>query len=112
MAPTHVELYEALKPSIGEEAAAMIANVVPSAGNLATKEDVLTIREEFATFRGEMRAEFATFRGEMREEFASFRGEMHGEIRAGDIRTIKWIVGVFAPILVGTWGTLVAALLQ
>lgn len=69
MALTHVELYEALKPSIGEAAAAMIAEVVPPAGE-----------------RTDMRAEH--------------------------LRTIKWIVGIFAPMLVGTWATLVAAILR
>lgn len=40
MAVTNVELYEALKPSIGEEAARMIAEVVPPTRDLATKRDV------------------------------------------------------------------------
>jgi hypothetical protein len=39
-----VELYEALKPHIGREAAQMIAEVVPPAANLATKEDIQKLR--------------------------------------------------------------------
>jgi hypothetical protein len=41
---THVELYEALKPHVGREAAQMIADVVPPASNLATKDDIQALR--------------------------------------------------------------------
>ncbi len=34
---TNVELYEALKPHVGQEAAGMIAEVVPATGDLVTK---------------------------------------------------------------------------
>ena len=40
MALSNVELYEALKPTVGEEAARLMANVIPPAENLATKDDV------------------------------------------------------------------------
>ncbi len=40
MALSNVELYEALKGPIGEDAARMIAEVVPTAGELATKTDL------------------------------------------------------------------------
>ena len=40
---THVELYEALKPHLGTEAAQMIAEVVPPAGELATKNDIMRL---------------------------------------------------------------------
>ena len=43
---THVELYEALKPHVGIEAARMIADVVPPASNLATKEDIQALRAD------------------------------------------------------------------
>ena len=43
---THVELYEALKPHLGTEAAQMIAEVVPPAANLATKEDIQALRAD------------------------------------------------------------------
>jgi hypothetical protein len=43
---THVELYEALKPHIGAEAAQMIAEVVPPATHLATKEDIQALRAD------------------------------------------------------------------
>ncbi len=46
MVTTHVQLYEALKPHVGTEAAQMIADVVPPASNLATKEDIQSLRAD------------------------------------------------------------------
>jgi hypothetical protein len=43
---THVELYEALKPHLGPIAAQMIAEVVPPAAHLATKEDIQALRAD------------------------------------------------------------------
>ena len=43
---THVELYEALKPHVGREAAQMIADVVPPVSNIATKEDIQALRAD------------------------------------------------------------------
>ena len=39
MALTNVELYEALRNRVGEDAARLIAEVVPTASDLATKAD-------------------------------------------------------------------------
>ena len=41
---THVELYKALEPHVGQEAAQMIADAVPPAANIATKEDIQALR--------------------------------------------------------------------
>lgn len=43
---THVELYRALEPVVGEQAAQMIADVVPPASNLATKEDIQALKAD------------------------------------------------------------------
>jgi hypothetical protein len=43
---TNVQLYEALKPHVGQEAAGMIAEIVPPARDLATKQDILELRGE------------------------------------------------------------------
>ncbi len=40
MALSNVELYEALRGSVGEDAARLIAEVVPAAEQLATKQDI------------------------------------------------------------------------
>ncbi len=81
MALSHVELYEALKDRIGEKAAALIAEVVPPAQELATKSDI-------AELRAEMQAGFA------------------------QIRTLRWMLGLFLPMWFGTWVTLVALVLK
>ena len=54
MAASHVELYEALKPHIGEQAAGMIAEVIPPAANLATKEDIESLRGEIHALEARM----------------------------------------------------------
>ncbi|MGH2759409.1 MAG: hypothetical protein ACRDKJ_07560 [Actinomycetota bacterium] len=43
---SHVELYQALEPHVGVEAAKMIADVVPPASNLATKQDIERVLAE------------------------------------------------------------------
>lgn len=115
MAPTHVELYEALKPSIGEKAAGLIAEVVPPAMDLATKLDIGDVRKEIA----DVRTEIAEFRGEMREGLAALRGEtgegfaaVRGEIQAEAKRTTRWMLAFFIPLWAGTWGTVVAVVLK
>lgn len=81
MALTHVELYEALKGRLGERAAALIADVVPAARDLATKTDI---------------------------------AELSAKIDVGfaQIRTLRWMLGLFLPMWFGTWVTLVALVLK
>jgi hypothetical protein len=52
---TNVELYEALKPHVGKEAAGMIADVVPPARDLATKQDIAELRTELHKEIGSLR---------------------------------------------------------
>ena len=92
MAPTHVELYEALRPYIGDMAAEMMAEVIPPAAELATKGD-LTIA-------------VTDLRGEMREGFA----ELRGDIARSQASNLRWMVAMFVPVWVGTW-TMVAAVI-
>jgi hypothetical protein len=58
MAKTNIELYEALRAPVGDEAARMIAEVVPAAEDLATKTDL-------ADLRAEMHREFSHMKGWM-----------------------------------------------
>jgi hypothetical protein len=92
MALSHVELYEALKDWIGEKAAALIADVVPPARELATKLDV----------------------AELGRQIAELRTELTAEIEAGfaQLRTLRWMLGLFLPMWFGTWVTLVALVLK
>jgi len=90
MAMTNVELYEALRGSIPDSAARMIAEAFHPAHELATKSDL-------AELRGEMRAGFATLQGEIHKSSAS---------------TMRWMLTFFIPVWAGTWGTVAAVLLK
>ena len=97
MAPTNVELYEALKPTVGEEAARMIAEIFPAARELATKDDVNAVRREVDLLRGEMR-----------EGFAQVRTEIHAE----RVSMFKWLFAFMIPVWAGSIGTALAVLLK
>ena len=97
MVMTNVELYEALKGSVGEDAARLIAEVVPTASEIATKQDL-----------------FAT-KTELRDEISAVRLEiagLRGEIQKSSKETMRWMLPFFVPLWLGTWGTLLAVLLK
>ena len=54
MALTNIELYEALKKELSEESARMIAEVVPSAGELATKGDIAGLAQRIDQLEARM----------------------------------------------------------
>lgn len=85
MAMSNVELYEALKGSIREAAARMIAEVVPPSRELATKTDIANVLTELAVLRGEVKS---------------------------IARLQQWMLGFFVPLWVGTFGTVVAVVLK
>ena len=88
MALSHVELYEALKDRVGEKAAALIAEVVPPAKELATKLDVAELRQMIAELSARVEAGF------------------------GRLRTLRCFFALFLPLWFGTWATFVAILLK
>ena len=104
MTPTNVELYEALKPTVGEDAARMIAEVVPPTRDLATKSDIEATRRDIESAKGDIER----LRGDTREGYAKLEGKIHAE----STRTIKWFLGVFVPVWAGTWGSVIAVLLR
>ena len=115
MTPTNVELYEALKPTVGEDAARMIAEVVPPTRDLATKSDIEATRRDIESAKGDIER----LRGDTREGYAKLEGKIHAEsnrleglIHAESTRTIKWFLGVFVPVWAGTWGSVIAVLLR
>lgn len=50
MALPNIELYEVLKKDISDEGARMIAEVVPAAGDLATKGDIHLLKTDVQAF--------------------------------------------------------------
>jgi hypothetical protein len=81
MAMTNVELYEALKGSIPDKAARLIAEAFPAATDLATKHYV-------------------------DQKFAELRADIHAEAKSA----MRWMLGLFIPVWAATMGTLIVAL--
>ncbi|MEX2393610.1 MAG: hypothetical protein WD826_03915 [Actinomycetota bacterium] len=69
---THVELYEALKPYVGEEAAEMIAAAVTPASELATKPDIARLEANIDALRLEMKVEIAGLDARLSQRFMTF----------------------------------------
>lgn len=84
--PTTVELYEALKDTVGNEAARMIADAIPQAADLATKVDIASLREGMEQLRG--------------------------EIHAAEARITRWMLTFFIPLWAGVWATVLAIVLK
>ena len=54
VAVTNIELYEALKKSLNEDAARMIAEVVPVAGEVATRGDLALLKSDLALLKSDL----------------------------------------------------------
>ena len=90
---THVELYEALKPHVGPEAAQMIAEAVPPAGNLATKDDIYAVKADIQSVRVEVQS--------VRTEIQSVRTEIQSvrtEIQSVKADVFRWGLTFFVPM--------------
>lgn len=90
MAMSNVELYEALRGSIPDNAARMIAEAFHPARDLVTKHDL-------ADFRTDFLKETARLESTMEQLHSS---------------TLRWMLGLFVPIWAATWGTLLVAVLR
>lgn len=87
MATSNLELYEVLKRSMDEEAARMLAEALPPAGDVAMKSDV-----ESAVVRLE---------SGMNERFAQL-----------ETRMMRWILVFFVPLCVTIVGAVVTIALK
>jgi hypothetical protein len=115
MALTHVQLYEALKPSVGEEAARMMADVVPPAENLATRDYIDAVRAALEIKIAELHTKIAEVVGEMREGFAKVEAgfaTLDAKIEAEGKHTLRWMIGLFIPLWGATFGAMIIALLK
>lgn len=83
MTMTNVELYEALKGSIPDKAARLIAEVFPQASDVSTKHDL-----EVAVAR------------------------LEGKIDTQQANTLRWMIAMFVPMWMGTWATVAAVILK
>jgi len=90
---TNVKLYEILKPTLGEEAAMAVAEILPAASNLATKDDIAELGQRFA----EVNQRFA----EVNQRFAEL-----------ETRILRWTFTFFVPLWAAVLATLVALVAQ
>lgn len=58
---TNIEIYEALKGAVGEDAARIRAEAIPQRDELATKSDLQLLRTDLAEFKADMRGWMLTF---------------------------------------------------
>jgi hypothetical protein len=83
MVERNIDLHEALKRSVNEEAARMIAEVLPAGDDLATKAYV--------------DQRIATLTADMHREFSSVKG---------------WMIAMMVPLWLGVYGTLLTLITQ
>ena len=83
---TNVKLYEILKPTLGEEAAMAVAEILPAASNLATKDDIAELGQRIA---------------EVNQRFAEL-----------ETRILRWTFTFFVPLWAAVLATLVALVAQ
>jgi hypothetical protein len=98
-----LELYEAARRNLGEDAAGTLMVLLPvDHSELATRRDLDGLRGEFAVLRGEfgelrgefgeLRGEFGELRGEVRAEIATLRTEMHDLLREQTNRMLMFVL--------------------
>jgi hypothetical protein len=80
---TGLEIYEAFKPTVGEEAARMLAEALPMSDQIATKADLEILR---VASRADLQ-------------------EMKSDI-------FRWMLGFFATLWIGNAGLIVTLLLK
>ncbi len=105
MPMSHVELYEALKGcGITEDAARLIADVVPPAKDLATRVDIFILKSDVIAVDAKI--------DRVDAKIDLIEARLEARIEAASSKTIRWILGVFIPVWATTWGVLAVALLR
>ncbi len=90
---SNIELYEALKRDLNEDAARMIAEVVPKASDVATKGDIAALKTDFA---------------ELKTDIAELKSHV-------DSRLLRYTLLAIVPLMVtmlGTVGALVGLVIK
>jgi predicted component of type VI protein secretion system len=122
MALTNIELYEELKKTVTEDAARLIAEVVPKAEDLATKGDIERLA---AATKGDIERLAAATKGDVahlqaatREDFArldarfdrlelSIRAEIEQLARSSSDKMLRYFVPLWVAVF-GALGTMIA----
>ncbi len=141
MAPTNIELYEALKRDLNEEAARRIAEVVPAAADLSTKGDLESatgalnadlesaksaLTADIQSVKSALTADIQSVKSELKADIESVKGELKADIHEVSLSvarleakmealhasTLRWMIGLFLPAWGVTAGTLLAVVLK
>ena len=73
-----ITLQEKLREVLGNGPAATLLSMLPCSDELATKADLMEVRDELRTEIGELRTELRTEMGELRTEMGELRTEVGG----------------------------------
>jgi len=104
------QLYEEAKQVFSPDSADEFMSYFPPVGwaDVATKADLVMLRNEMDALRAELRGETAELRGELRGETAELRSGLQAEMARGfgsiqrwTITTVIAMTGLFAAIAVG-----------
>jgi len=91
---TGLELYEALKPTVGEEAARMIAERLPMSEQIATKAHLDALR--------------TATKSDIDHQTELLIARIDGRISASESRMFRWMLGFFATLWVAQSAMIVA----
>ncbi len=94
---TGLEIHEAFKPTVGEEAARMLAETLPMNEQIATKSDVAAVRADVVAVRADIDILRVASRADLQE--------MKSDI-------FRWMLGFFATLWIGNAGLIVTLLLK
>ncbi len=79
---TRRQLFETVRDHLGEPAAEqLMAVTIPANTDLATRQDLVLVRQDLDLLRAELHVDMAELRGELRGEMAELRGEVQASIR-------------------------------
>lgn len=112
-----IQLFQLLKPKLGERETAALINFVDlkakttrqeiqedNLKTLATKQDLWAVKDELkgniASLRDELKGEMSSLRVELKEEISRL-GVKIGEVRSDMVR---WVFAVFVPLMLAIIG--------
>ncbi len=109
---TGVELYEALRATVGDQAARMIAEALPMNDEIATKSDIEGLRSEVDVFRSVLRSDFDALRSAVRSDLERSEDRMSARLSGMEARIFRWMLGFFATLWVSNAALIVTLLVK
>ena len=94
IALTPVELYNLLRPKLGDKEAQALTDYISS-------ETGQTVQERLTVFESGMRKDFDALRTENKLDLARVAAELRTEIKDAKADVLKWMFAMFAPFYIG-----------